>query len=63
MDVSFYCTGGRSEALPKLQALVADLPAWLKTRHPEVTTSATDEPVTEDDLQLGYEEGDLPPNE
>lgn len=59
-DVMLYCTGDPQTARPKFQAVFNDLAVWLREKHPDIDVPDINEPVTEDDLNIGYEEGDLP---
>jgi len=54
-DVTFYCQGAESEARPKFQAMLTNLAAMLRDKHPDVTAPNIDEPLTPDDLHEGFD--------
>lgn len=62
-DITFYCNGSSEESLPKFQAMVDDMVTWLREKHPDIEAPAIDEPLTDDDIHVGFEEGDLPDEE
>ena len=55
MDLTLYCPGSAEEAAPKFQAMRDDLAKMLTSLHPHITIPDADEPVTADDLHVGYD--------
>jgi len=55
MDLTMYCSGNAEEAAPKFQAMLDDFAKMLKSLHPHITMPDIQEPVTANDLQIGYD--------
>jgi len=59
-DVTFYCQGDTETAKPKFQAMLNDLAEWMRTNHSDIEAPDIAEPLTGDDLHIGYEADDDP---
>jgi hypothetical protein len=61
--ITFQWSGTPEEAVRRFQTMIDDLVGWLRANHSDIDAPELVEPLTEDDINIGLEEGDLPDEE